>query len=57
MNVYQTPAGVKIGLRYQRPMPRMDRDAIVLQAAILEPRCATPRPLLMRLLSRIWAWL
>lgn len=57
MNVYKTPTGVKIGLMYQKPMPPMDRDSLLVQRAILDPRTRIPRPLLMRLLGRIWEWI
>lgn len=57
MTVYQTAAGVKIGLLYTRPMPHMDRDSRLLQSALLEPRTRKPRPFHMRLLGKVWAWL
>jgi hypothetical protein len=56
MNVYKTPAGVKIGLLYRPPMPDMDSDALALQVAILEQR-STKRPFLMRLFWSVWKWL
>lgn len=34
-DVYTTPAGVKIGLMYQRPAPQMTHDEELLQKALL----------------------
>ena len=57
MTVYQTQTGVKIGLMYRQPMPVMDQDALLVQRAILDMRTRTPRPIAMRILGRIIAWL
>jgi hypothetical protein len=40
-----TPSGVRIGSAYQRPLPRMDRDAERLQRALLDPRTRPLPPL------------
>lgn len=52
-----TPAGVRIGCAYQRPMPRTDRDHEKLQAALLEPRTARPVSPAQRLAGAIVRWL
>lgn len=35
MTPYTTKSGVKIGLRYQSPPPRMSRDEEIIQSALL----------------------
>lgn len=39
----------------ERP-PIATRDGETLQAALLEPRTAAPRPLLARLAGAFWSW-
>lgn len=37
-----TKSGVRIGCAYQRPMPRVEGDAIRLQRVLLEPSAQVP---------------
>lgn len=51
-----TRTGVLIGSARQTPPAQLTRDGETLQAALLEPRTARPRPLLARVAGAFWAW-
>ena len=52
-----TATGLRIGIAHQSPGARIEGDQVRLQAALLEPKTAQPRPLLLRLLGAVWGWL
>lgn len=52
-----TPAGVRIGSAYTPKPQRLTADQERMQAALLEPRTATPRSFLQRLLGALWRFL
>lgn len=43
-------------LALQRRPPEIPRDGIAIQAALLEPRTAKPRPRVLHLLSAVVRW-
>ena len=54
MNPRHNTGRVRIGWAYvPRPM-RIEGDAIKVQAALLEPRSATPQTLFQRVAGSIW---
>jgi hypothetical protein len=57
MKVFETPAGVKIGMLYRRPMPTLDADSRMVQRALLSSETKRPRPWYMRLVGRVVKWL
>lgn len=52
--VITTPAGVRIGSAFTPKPAPMDRDARAVQAALLDPRTASPLPSTLRLFGAIW---
>ncbi len=52
-----TPAGLRIGRAHVPPPLPVQGDAVLIQAALLEPRTARPLPLLQALIGRVWKWL
>jgi hypothetical protein len=40
-----TKAGIRIGSAYQRPLPRIEGDAMRLQTALIDPARRVPEPL------------
>lgn len=51
---YQTCKGVVIGGAIAPRLPRLTRDCEELQAALLDNRTATPRPLWARVARVLW---
>lgn len=52
-----TATGLRIGIAHApRPAP-VHGDALMLQAALLEPRTARPASLLRRMVCAAWSWL
>ena len=52
-----TRTGLRIGCAWTPPPAGTDRDHQRLQAALLEPRTATPLSLAARVAGAIWRWL
>lgn len=50
-----TSAGVTIGIAWQPAPPQFSRDAEAIQAALLEPRTASPLPAVLRFLGFLWS--
>lgn len=53
----RTCRGMHIGGAIAPRMPAQTQDGELLQAALLEPRTAAPRPVLLRIAGRVYAWL
>jgi hypothetical protein len=54
MNPRHNTGRVRIGWAYVPKAMRIEGDAIRIQAALLEPRSATPQTLFQRVAGSIW---
>lgn len=54
---YTTKKGVKIGLRYEQPLPQLTRDEEVIQAALLGVRRPVNVPLYLVLACLVVGYL
>lgn len=55
---YTTSTGLRIGAAWvPRPMPITSPDALLIQAALLEPRTQTEPGALRRIAAFFWRWL
>lgn len=52
----RTCRGVHIGGAILPPPPTFSADGELIQEALLEPRTANQRPLLLRLAGAVWRW-
>lgn len=52
----RTCRGIHIGGAIAPRMPAVSQDGERLQAALLEPRTAAPRPVLLRIAGAVWGW-
>ncbi len=52
----RTCRGIVIGGAIRPPLPAMTQDGERIQAALLEPRTAHPRPLLAHAFGAFWQW-
>lgn len=53
---WRTSSGVVVGCMCEPRPPALDRDALLLQEALLEPRTAQPLPTPARVLGAFWKW-
>ena len=54
---YTTKKGIKIGLRYEKPLPQLTRDEEVIQAALLGVRRPVNVPLYLVLACLVVGYL
>jgi hypothetical protein len=54
MNTPYNTGKVLIGLRYERPMPVIQGDALTLQSALLDPSTLVRQSWLVRALNVLW---
>ena len=52
-----TPAGLRIGRAHVPPPLPVQGDAVLIQAALLEPRTARPLPVIQQIAGVVYKWL